>query len=188
MSTLIRLIEESDLQIIDWSFLKHYRDEPESMLQNCFSVPIDRKRLVWVAFDGEEFQGYITLLYESFYRELRKNGILEIRDLYVLPSFRGKGIGSKLIEKVEVEAFLNFYDVGVGIGLLQADGPAQRLFVKRGYIPDGAGIFSLYITPPRFGIVPYSYTPLSSGDEVLADDLSLWFIKSQRQVFDGQIQ
>ncbi|HCE6154635.1 TPA: N-acetyltransferase, partial [Legionella pneumophila] len=62
--------------------------------------------------------------------------------------------------------------VGIGVGLYGGHdggyGQAQRLYVNRGYIPDGLG-------------VTYGYKPTVPGQTYpLDDDLILWFTKKLR--------
>ena len=59
--------------------------------------------------------------------------------------------------------------VGIGVGLTPDYGAAQRLYVKRDYIPDGFGI-------SQNGIFP------KFGDKITVDDdLNLYFIKDLTQ-------
>jgi hypothetical protein len=56
-------------------------------------------------------------------------------------------------------------EVGIGVGMTADYGSAQRMYAKRGYIPDGRGLTS----DDRF---------LRWGDMVCVDDgLILWFTK-----------
>ena len=90
-------------------------------------------------------------------------------DLNVLPQFRKIGIGSLLLDTAEKEAATTSDIIGIGVGLYAGQdggyGSAQRLYVKRGYIPDGKGV--TFNGQPR--IPGYSYP--------LDDDLVLWFTK-----------
>ncbi|HXW52885.1 MAG TPA: GNAT family N-acetyltransferase, partial [Myxococcota bacterium] len=55
--------------------------------------------------------------------------------------------------------------VGIGVGLYDGYGDAQKLYVKRGYIPDGLG-------------PTYRYIKLVYGQSVnVDDDLVMWFTK-----------
>ena len=109
--------------------------------------------------------GYVTLKWESHYLPFKKQVIPEIVDLNVLPAFRNQGIGSKLLDEAERSAFERSSIVGIGVGLYPDYGSAQRLYVKRGYIPDGRG-------------VTYKYQPIPPGETVcLDDDLIFWFTK-----------
>ena len=67
--------------------------------------------------------------------------------------------------KFEIDAGAKGKTVGIGVGLYDGYGAAQKLYVKRGYIPDGQGI-------------TYNYKPVAYGEKVpLDDDLVLWFTK-----------
>ena len=66
--------------------------------------------------------------------------IPEIQDLNVLARFRRRGIASRLLNRAESEAALHSAAVGIGVGLHPGYNAAQRLYFKRGYIPDGRGI------------------------------------------------
>ena len=46
---------------------------------------------------------------------------------------------SRLLEIAEKEVATKGDIVGIGVGLYEDYGPAQRLYIKRGYIPDGKG-------------------------------------------------
>jgi GNAT superfamily N-acetyltransferase len=58
----------------------------------------------------------------------------------VLPEFRRNGIGSLLLDEVEGIASTRATSVGIGVGLHPGYNAAQRLYVKRGYVPDGFGL------------------------------------------------
>ncbi|HFD7913012.1 TPA: GNAT family N-acetyltransferase [Legionella pneumophila] len=90
-------------------------------------------------------------------------------DLNVLPAFRKLGIGSALLTAAEEKASSQHEYIGIGVGLYGGSdggyGQAQRLYVNRGYIPDGLG-------------VTYNYKPTVPGQSYpLDDDLILWFTK-----------
>ncbi|OAM00701.1 GNAT family N-acetyltransferase [Wolbachia endosymbiont of Dactylopius coccus] len=84
----------------------------------------------------------------------------------VLPLMRNRGIGSTLLETAEKEAAGKSDIVGLGVGLYADYGAAQKLYIKRGYIPDSLG-------------VTYKYEHVKPGARVdLDDDLVLWFMKN----------
>lgn len=63
----------------------------------------------------------------------------EIVDFGVLEKYRRKGIGSKLMDAAEQVAGQYADTVALAVGLHNGYGNAQRMYVKRGYIPDGSG-------------------------------------------------
>ena len=65
----------------------------------------------------------------------------EIVDFGVLEKYRRKGIGSKLMDTAEQIAGLYADTVCLAVGLHDGFGAAQRMYVKRGYIPDGTGVW-----------------------------------------------
>ena len=55
--------------------------------------------------------------------------------------YRNNGIGSKLMDIAEQIAAQYSDVVYLGVGLHNGYGSAQRMYVKRGYIPDGTGVW-----------------------------------------------
>lgn len=159
----------SDIEEIVLSFKTHLWLKPIETFKTYWDEQEKGERLMWLAYDNDIFAGYVTLKFESYYKPFYDNNIPEIMDLNVLPSFRNKGIGSILLDCAENEAFKKNDIIGLGVGLYKDYGSAQKLYVKRGYIPDGLG-------------VTYNYLPLKPGSNVcLYDDLILWFTKKRGQ-------
>ena len=65
----------------------------------------------------------------------------EIHDFNVLKKYHRKGIGSKLMDVAEQIAAQYSDTVCLGVGLHDGYGSAQRMYAKRGYIPDGSGVW-----------------------------------------------
>ncbi len=171
-SLLINLLRASDIPILVDAFQKANWAKPASIFEAYWQEQRMTARLVWVARVDNQFAGYVTLKWQSQYEPFAAANIPEIMDLNVLPSFRKKGIGSKLLEYAEKEAATKNDIVGIGVGLYGGPdggyGAAQKLYVKRGYIPDGKG-------------VTYNYQHATPGDSFpLDDDLVLWFTKKFR--------
>lgn len=122
-------------------------------------------RHVFVAWVEDAFAGYVTLNWRPAYPPFRAEGIPVIEDFNVLPAFRRRGIGSALMDAAEGAAGARSRVVGIGVGLDLDYGPAQRLYVRRGYVPDGRGI-------------SWQNAPVAYGDQVIVDDdLVLWFTR-----------
>ena len=106
--------------------------------------------------DGE-VAGYCTLTWESRYQPFQTVGVPEVADLNVLPPYRNHGVGSALLDAVENVAGARSAIVGLGVGLYADYGAAQRLYVRRGYVPDGRGVM-------------YEYRAVEPGQSIPIDD------------------
>ncbi len=69
------------------------------------------------------------------------SGRCEIIDFGVLEKYRCHGIGTKLMDVAEQIAKEYSDTVWLGVGLHSCYGSAQRMYCKRGYIPDGTGVW-----------------------------------------------
>ena len=85
--------------------------------------------------------GYINVYPDSQWGALGGQGLPEIIDFGVLEKFRRRGVGSRLMDIAEEIAFSYADRVYLGVGLHSGYGPAQRIYTKRGYIPDGSGVW-----------------------------------------------
>lgn len=140
--------------------------KPRELYERYLAEQEAGQRHVWVArFDGR-FAGYITLHWQPGYPPFIAEGIPEIQDFNVLPALRRRGIGSALMDAAESAAGDRASTVGLAVGLCSDYGAAQRLYVRRGYVPDGRGI-------------AYHGRTLGYGEQVTVDDdLVLCFTKT----------
>lgn len=58
----------------------------------------------------------------------------------MLPHLRRQRIASALLDEAETRIAARSPTAGIGFGLYPDYGPAQRLYVLRGYVPDGRGV------------------------------------------------
>lgn len=116
--------------------------------------------------------GYINLYHKPLAGPFAAQNIPEIVDFGVLEKFRRRGIGTALMDEAERLAARQSDVVCLGVGLYCSYGSAQRMYVKRGYIPDGSGAW--YGDKPAD---PYC-------DYCLDDDLVLYFSKKLTQKED----
>jgi GNAT superfamily N-acetyltransferase len=120
---------------------------------------------VLVAECDGEVAGYTTLLPYAKAGPYAEKNISEISDFNVLMKFQRRGIGSRILDAAERAAAKDCDAVSLGVGLHAGYGAAQRLYVKRGYIPDGSGVW--YKDQP---LEPYTAC-------VNDDDLVLYLLK-----------
>jgi hypothetical protein len=75
------------------------------------------------------------------------------------------GIGNKLMNKAEEIIKEQSDFAGIGVGLFSDYGPAQIMYIKRGYVPDGKGIYK------KDSYIKFGETI------IIDDDVVLYFIK-----------
>jgi len=137
---LIRLLESDDIPEIAKSFQQLGWDKPALQYERYLMEQVSKIRDVYVAFIEAQFVGYLTICWTSSYEPFRKEKIPEIVDFNVLPKFRRQGIGTQLMDKAESEIAKVSPIAGIGVGMTPDYGAAQRLYVLRGYVPDGRGL------------------------------------------------
>ncbi len=162
----IKPLEESHVASIVASFTQIGWHKPRSLFLQYLAEQAKQERAVWVVLEAGDFVGYVTLKKTSLYEPFAKLGIPEISDLNVLPYHRKKGAGTLLLDTAETKAKEWSQWVGIGVGLSADYGQAQRLYIKRHYIPDGKGL-------------TYQYKNIVAGHSYpIDDDLVLWFMKT----------
>ena len=115
-------------------------NKPQSQYERYLAEQAAGTRSVLIARSDGEFAGYVTVAWRSPYPALREAGVPEIQDLNVLPRFRRRGIGTALMDAAEALIGERGDTAGIGVGLYPGYGAAQRLYVLRGYVPDGLGV------------------------------------------------
>jgi GNAT superfamily N-acetyltransferase len=164
----IRPLRDSDPEIMAQAFHAIGWNKPAALFHRYLAEQASGTRSCWVANLHSAFAGYVTVNWKPSYPSFAEQNISEIQDLNVLPSFRGRGIGTALLDHAEAQIALVSDVVGIGVGLHPGYNAAQKLYGQRGYIPDGRGI----TCKDRY---------LREGDAViLDDDLQLHLLKRVR--------
>lgn len=88
-----------------------------------------------------EIAGYVFLYYKCRWGGLANCDLPCIIDLFVFEKYRNKRIATALMDVAEEIAARHCNKVYLDVCLNSEYGPAQRLYVKRGYIPDGKGAY-----------------------------------------------
>ena len=136
----IRKMQESDIKNLSRGFISQGWPSREEILTRYFKEQESGEREVLVAEVEGAVAGYITILPDA------KQGPFagmapELSDFNVFEPFQNQGIGNLLLEEAEKRVRLISDKVTLGVGLHSGYGPAQRLYIKRGYIPDGTGVW-----------------------------------------------
>ena len=136
----IRKMQESDIKDLSRGFISQGWPSREEILTRYFKEQESGEREVLVAEVEGAVAGYITILPDA------KQGPFagmapELSDFNVFEPFQNQGIGNLLLEEAEKRVKLISDKVTLGVGLHSGYGLAQRLYIKRGYIPDGTGVW-----------------------------------------------
>ena len=136
----IRKMQESDIKDLSRGFISQGWPSREEILTRYFKEQESGEREVLVAEIDGAVAGYVTILPSA------KHGPFaevypELSDFNVFEPFRNQGVGNQLLEEAEKRVKLVSIKVSLGVGLHSGYGAAQRLYIKRGYIPDGTGVW-----------------------------------------------
>ena len=165
MRVNIRPIKREDCKKFEDAFAAQGWHKSEVMFIEYYKQQSAGRRKVFVAEHQGELLGYVTLLPEAEAGPFAKRKIPEIADFNVLKKYQRNGIGTALMDAAEAEAFKRSDCVCLGVGLHSGYGSAQRMYVKRGYIFDGSGVW-------------YNGVQLEEmADTVNDDDLNLFMLK-----------
>ena len=136
----IRKMQESDIKDLSRGFTSQGWPSREEILTRYFKEQKNGEREVLVAEIDGVVAGYITILPDAKQGPFARMAP-ELSDFNVFEPFQNQGIGNLLLEEAEKRVKLFSDKVTLGVGLHSDYGPAQRLYIKRGYIPDGTGVW-----------------------------------------------
>ena len=139
-NSIIRKMIESDIQYLSQGFINQGWPGREEILARYFLEQECKEREVLVAEVGGALASYVTILpcaKQGPFAEIYP----ELSDFNVFEPFQNQGIGNLLMEEAEKRVKLVSDKVTLGVGLHSGYGPAQRLYIRRGYIPDGMGVW-----------------------------------------------
>ena len=165
----LRPMEAKDITSIvnRYSFPWSTPEKTQEIWNAYYDEQLRGLRTVAIIEKDNEVLGYGSLLRTSQYSHFANRNIPEINAIWIDENHREQGFGTALIQWIENLGAQEGYDqIGIGVGLYRDYGPAQRLYVQLGYIPDGNGI-------------TYKGQPTIPGQNYpLDDDLLLWLRKT----------
>lgn len=113
-----------------------------------------------VAEYNGQVAGYINLYRRPLDGAFADRDWPEIVDFGVLAKYRRRGIGTALMDAAEALAAQVSDTVCLGVGVSCGYGSAQRMYVRRGYIPDGSGVWYGSTVCPE-------YAPCCNDDDLV---------------------
>jgi GNAT superfamily N-acetyltransferase len=162
-------MKPEDVDTIDAEYRLLGWGRPRESFERMLGHQESGERTVFIAADSDDtYVGHVTVSFSSRNPSFSSEGIPEINDFNVLPKHRRQGIGSSLLDAVESLIAEKNYVAGIGVGMTPDYGSAQRMYVKRGYVPDGRGLTK-------------DFEPVKYRQPIVADDsLVLWMTKRLR--------
>lgn len=133
------LIEDAD--VFYKTYLSYGWHPSSETYTGYFNEQQENKRKVFVAVYEGNVAGICTLVLNPEEGPFGNQKIPEIVDFGVFFDKHNRGIGNKLLDIVEKEAAKICNLVYLAVGVHSGYGAAQRIYVKRGYIPDGTGVW-----------------------------------------------
>lgn len=138
---VIRPMQASDIAAFLRAFSAQGWEKPREVLEGYYNDQCCGKRKVFVAEVNGEPLGYATLLPNDPHGPFANQQIPVVNDFNVFKPFWHQGIGSAIMDAVEAEAAKTSDVISLGVGLHSGYGTAQRMYIKRGYVPDGSGVW-----------------------------------------------
>jgi GNAT superfamily N-acetyltransferase len=147
-------------------FLTEWVSDGEAEARRYLADHAEPEGASLVAAHGHDVIGYVAIAWESNYAGFRSRGIPLVHQIAVAGPHRRRGVAMLLMDAAEQLARdRGIATLGITVGLFDEYGPAQRLYGRRGYIPDGRGACR-------------GQQPLRKGMHVTVDDdLIVWLTK-----------
>ncbi|HRE25581.1 MAG TPA: GNAT family N-acetyltransferase [Anaerolineales bacterium] len=165
---IIRRLDDNDAETIAAAFTTQGWDKPADQYRRYAAEQADGLRVTLVAEIDGAFAGYLNVVWRSTYPGFRDADIPEITDFNVLIRYQRRGVGTLLMDAAEALIADRSPIAGIGVGLTANYGAAQVLYARRGYVPDGRGIFR-------------GEQPVAPGESVIVgDDLALYLMRRLR--------
>lgn len=146
---IIRQASHADADWMQESFSKIGWTKPDGYFADCCRLQGEGKLVLLVATIDGDYVGHCKVIWEPDYPFFKEKNIPETQDLNVLGEYRRQGIATGLMDESERLIGERSRVAGIGFGLYGDYGAAQRMYILRGYVPDGRGIVynDVYVTP-----------------------------------------
>lgn len=138
---IIRSMIKSDIEDIVNGFKEQNWYKPYEIITEYYNQQESNEKWIIVAEVDGYVAGYATLLTCANDGPFANKGIPQIVDFNVFIKYQRQGIGNKIMNIVESIAKEISDHVTLSVGLHSGYGSAQRIYIKRGYIPDGSGVW-----------------------------------------------
>jgi GNAT superfamily N-acetyltransferase len=160
-----RRVEPHELEQVKQEVKEAFFSGDEAEINVNFQDHEDGSSTTILGYEDGRLVGIVTIRWNCKYPPFRDQNIPLIQNIEIRWEDRGRGIGGLMLEQAEKEIAQRSPTAGICVGIHDDYGAAQRLYAKRGYIPDGRGVC-------------LGHEPLKHGQTITVDhDLLLWLTK-----------
>ncbi len=161
----IRRVKQEDLEEVIALFAREVYPWDPTEAETHFADHREGGGASFLAYVDGRLAAYVTIRWVSRNERFREENIPLIHHLGVFDQYQRRGIASRLMDEAEALIATRARKAGITVGIFDAYGPAQRLYAKRGYIPDGRGVCQ-------------GHRPIQQGETLKIDhDLIIWMTK-----------
>jgi GNAT superfamily N-acetyltransferase len=161
----LRIATNADIDEVIALACRHFFSGSEDEARNNLGPFDENDTSFIIAFEVDAPVAVVTIRWKPNYPPFKEAGIPFIQNIEVQYDLRGKGYGNRVMEAIERHIAQRASKAGICVALFDDYGPAQRLYAKRGYVPDGRGAC-------------HRFTPLQRGQTItLDDDHLIWLVK-----------
>jgi GNAT superfamily N-acetyltransferase len=161
----LRIATNATLDDFIAAAIQHFFSGSEAEARDNLGPFDDAETSFILAYLNDEPIATVTVRWRPNYPPFRDAGIPFIQNIEVRYDLRGQGYGGRVLEAVEQLIAQRSSKAGICVALFDDYGPAQRLYAKRGYVPDGRGAC-------------HRFMPLRRGETItLSDDHLIWLVK-----------
>lgn len=135
----IQLVDEGNSESAV-RFLIEWVSDGEDEARRYLADHVEPDGTSLIATRGSNAVGYVAIAWESNYAGFRNRGIPLVHQIAVGEPWRRRGVATLLMDAAEhLARDRGIATLGITVGLFDEYGPAQRMYGRRGYIPDGRG-------------------------------------------------
>ena len=137
----IRNLNDSDPKYFAEEEIKQgWNSSEEKFIRRLNDAEAKKCISIVAEFDGQP-AGYVNVYFQPDAGSFAGQDIPVIVDFAVLQKFRRLGIGTALMDTAEEIAKERCDKICIAVGLHSGYGAAQALYIKRGFVPDGTGVW-----------------------------------------------
>jgi ribosomal protein S18 acetylase RimI-like enzyme len=165
MKLVFRVVQPHELASVKQEVKEAFFSGDDAIIEDHFQEHENAASTTILGYEAGRLVGIVTIRWNCRYPLFRQRGIPLIQNIEIRYEDRGRGLGDQMLERAEEEIACRAPVAGLVVGISEDYGPAQRLYAKRGFIPDGRGVCR-------------EFTPLKNGDQVIVGHhLLIWLLK-----------